>query len=178
MKRLLLVLVVLLFMGADKPKGTQPPPATVAPKGTKVASSQTVASLTLSWDYGTNEIRADDLYENKTLEVSGQPLRVMKADEANPPFGPYMLKLGLCLPELPVMCYFDKTARKQLAELDIHLPTLVDNPQQVTIIGTCRGVWHSSVVLSQCKIVVNKPRSVPTNHPGDDTGWPKCQIFQ
>jgi hypothetical protein len=146
MKRALsLVSLAVFLMGADKPKETNAPPVLKA-TATEVCRNYENAAL------------GDDLYEGRTVEVTGGYGAVTNKlllrggrPHARYDVIVYAWRLG---PHLTFI--FNSNDRKELAALG-RAPDGRDEPlPSVTIIGRCVGLRENSVMFDDCKIVAFK----------------------
>lgn len=88
--------------------------------------------------YEANEVAADEEYKNKTIAITGTISNIGKDILDNPYVS---IKVSYLQ---SITCYFDKEHNKLISELV--------KDDKITIIGKCKGLILTSIILKDCKI--------------------------
>ncbi|MBV7440475.1 OB-fold putative lipoprotein [Weeksellaceae bacterium TAE3-ERU29] len=97
-----------------------------------------ISATALYSAYEQNEISADEMYKNKKLGITGTISNIGK-DIFDSPY------ISLEVDFLQnVNCYFDKDNNKFISQLR--------KGQQITIIGTCKGMSLTDVIIKNCEL--------------------------
>jgi hypothetical protein len=134
--RAVMILLMLTFVGCNKPKPPSPPAELPKPEHTLTAEQ-------LLGDYQRNEVGADQKYKGKLIQVSGMVAGIKKA----PLLGYYV---GLGSPQegdmYDIMCFLHPDAEADAGQLKIG--------DKVTVMGMCEGKAAGfQLNLRKCAIV-------------------------
>jgi hypothetical protein len=103
----------------------------------------TVDSQRLISDYKANEIAADNVYKDKTLQITG----IVKSITKDYRDMPHIQISGYFQSYSDIDCSFRKNVEASLSNLRIG--------QSVTIIGRCTGMFLGVVILEHCHVGPN-----------------------